>query len=330
MSDIVLKTRELCKSFGGRPAVDRVSMEIGRGRIYGFIGKNGAGKTTFMRMVCGLAAPNSGEIELLGKTGRDLTAARRRIGGVIETPSLYPNMTAYENMEARRREAGSTAGKERIARALALAGIADTGRKKARAFSLGMKQRLGLALALLEEPEFLILDEPINGLDPTGIADVRETLKSLAREKGVTVLISSHILSELHLLANDYGIIHNGRLIKQLTADELKNECRRFVSVETDDPIKAGEALKSIGVADFDAADGGELRIYDQDADTARITAALVSAGAVVRGVSLQGQDLEQYFLGLIGEGGPAWAETDDAPGRSGPRLARPGKGAGE
>jgi len=284
-------------------------MEIGRGHIYGFIGKNGAGKTTFMRMVCGLANPGSGTIELFGQTGLELVSARRKMGSVIETPSIFPSMTAYQNMETHRRAVGAKGGKAEINKILEMAGIADTGRKKAKAFSLGMKQRLGLALTLINEPELLILDEPINGLDPTGIAEIRETLKSLAREKGVTILISSHILTELHQLANDYGFIHNGKMIRQLTADELKEECRRYISVETDDAAKAGEVLRNAGITDFSVASGNTIQINDANADTAKLNAALVSAGVVVRGIAAQGQDLEQYFLGLIGENGKeAWA----------------------
>ena len=306
MSDVVLKTRGLCKNYGGRAAVDHVSVEISRGRVYGFIGKNGAGKTTFMRMVCGLAAPNVGDIEIFGATGANLTSARRKIGSVIETPPLYVNMTAYENMETHRRTVGCKKSETQIKQILEWLEIADTGRKKTKQFSMGMRQRLGLALTLIDDPDLLILDEPTNGLDPTGIADMRETLKSLVREKNITILISSHILSELHLLATDYGIIHNGKLLKQLTADELKNESKKYISVETDDAAKAGEALKRIGVTDFETAADGAVHINDASADTAKINSALVSAGVVVRGISEKGQELEEYFLNLIGEGGKA------------------------
>jgi ABC-2 type transport system ATP-binding protein len=222
MNQTIVKTSHLSKKYGERYAVEDVNLEIKRGQIYGLIGQNGAGKTTFIRLLTGLIAPTDGEIELFGQHGADLGQARARVGSIVETPSLFPNMTAVENMETQRRLAGFHT--DNISEMLELCGVADTGRKKVKDFSLGMRQRLALALALLTEPEFIILDEPINGLDPKGIVENREMLKRLAAEQGITILISSHILSELALLATHYGIIHEGRLIKQISARQLRAE----------------------------------------------------------------------------------------------------------
>jgi ABC-2 type transport system ATP-binding protein len=230
MTEMIVKTRGLSKKYGEHYAVNSVNVEIGRGQIYGLIGQNGAGKTTFIRMLCGLIAPSDGEIELFGMRGKELGKARGYIGSIVETPSLFPNMTAMENLETQWKLAGCKAYNRVERRAnkpqemLELCGISGTGKKLVKNFSLGMRQRLALALALLTEPDFIVLDEPINGLDPKGIVENREMLKRLAAEKGITILISSHILSELAQLATNYGIIHGGRLIKQISATELNAE----------------------------------------------------------------------------------------------------------
>lgn len=303
MGEIVLRTRNLTKRYGGRPAVDHVDMEIQRGQIYGFIGRNGAGKTTLMRMVCNLAAASEGEIELFGSSDPvSLMKARRRIGSMIENPSLFLNMTAYENMETQRRLIG--ADKSIIAETLKFVGLSDTGKKKVKAFSLGMKQRLGLAIALLNSPEFLILDEPINGMDPTGIAEVRETLKKLTAEKNVTILISSHILSELNLLATHYGIIDNGKLIKQISADDLKNECRQYIHMEVSDAGIAAAALEEkLGIKNYKILPGNVIHVFEHIDEPSRLNEAVMKANVSIQGISVKGQDLEQYFIGLI-EGG--------------------------
>jgi len=227
VAEHILKTHGLTKNFGNKPALLEVGMEIERGAIYGFIGKNGAGKTTLMRIVCGLASATKGGVELFGKTKpSELMQTRAKIGSMIEMPSLYKNLTAVDNLEIQRRVMGID-DRECIQRALKAVDLTDTGKKKVKQFSLGMKQRLGLAIALLGDPELLILDEPINGMDPVGITEVREVLLGLVKDKGMTILISSHILTELHRLATHYGIINDGRLIKQVTAAELDAECAR-------------------------------------------------------------------------------------------------------
>jgi ABC-2 type transport system ATP-binding protein len=224
MEKLIVKTSGLGKKYGAQYAVRDLNVEIRRGQIYGLIGQNGAGKTTLIRMLTGLIAPTEGQIELFGESGgRGLREARRKIGSIVETPALYPGMTARQNLETQAQILELT-NSAAIDEALILTRIANTGNKKARDFSLGMKQRLALAQAMLASPEFLVLDEPVNGLDPKGIIENRELLKRLVAEKNMTILISSHILGELSLLATDYGIIDNGRLVKQIGAEELQAE----------------------------------------------------------------------------------------------------------
>ena len=219
--ETVLKISKLNKHYGSQHVLKDIDMEIKKGSIYGFIGRNGAGKSTLMRIICGLARAGGGEVALLGSS-ENLSDARKELGVIIEHPTLYKGLTAYDNLEIQRLLLQKV-GKERIPIVLEKVGLGEVGKKKVRDFSLGMQQRLALALALLNEPKLLILDEPINGLDPMGIIEIRNTLKSLA-ESGITVMISSHILAELHLLATDFGIIEGGRMVKQLTAAELEAE----------------------------------------------------------------------------------------------------------
>lgn len=258
MDESIVKTRNLGKKYGVRYAVLNLNVEIRRGQIYGLIGQNGAGKTTFIRMLTGLIAPTDGQIELFGESGeRALQKARRRIGSIVETPALFPSMTARQNLETQARLLGLADNPAVIGEALESAGLDHTGAKKVKDFSLGMRQRLALAQAMLANPEFLVLDEPVNGLDPKGIIENRELLKRLVREKGMTILISSHILSELALLATDYGIIDNGRLIKQIGAEELQRECRQCIRLLTDKTEKAVSFLtEHFHVKDMETAGG--------------------------------------------------------------------------
>lgn len=229
MAEKILVTEDLTKQYEKAYAVNSVSMSIDRGDIYGFIGANGAGKTTFMRMVCGLVKPTNGTISLFGAEGeKALQHARKKLGALIEHPAFYPNMSAMENLEVQRRYLATDLGKnpkEAMVELLELVDLKDVGRKKAGNFSMGMKQRLGLALALIGSPEFIILDEPSVGLDPIGIVDLRKLLLKLNRERGITILFSSHNLSEMSQLATRYGFLHRGRLVRELTAAQLEQEC---------------------------------------------------------------------------------------------------------
>lgn len=297
----VLQTHRLTKKYKKQYAVDHVDLSIEKGAIYAFIGKNGAGKSTLIRLAAGLAFPTSGAIELFGASGESgLTEARKRIGTMIEGPALYPHMTAAENLEVHRLLKGIP-GKGSISKTLALVGLQDTGKKKAKNFSLGMKQRLGLAIALLGEPEFLILDEPTNGLDPMGVMDTRELLKKLNREYGITIFISSHILSELHLLATHYGIIHQGKLLEQLSLGELQEKCRQYLHIKVDNPEKAAAILEtSIGTEDYEVMPDGAIQLFAHMDDPSSIATRLVSEGLKIEQFTEKGESLESYFTNLV------------------------------
>ncbi|MFK9092662.1 ATP-binding cassette domain-containing protein [Bacillus salipaludis] len=302
MNDYVLKTINLTKQYKQQLALSKVNLSIKKGSIYGFIGQNGAGKSTLIRLVSGLAFPTTGTVELFGKSNdTELIHARKRIGTIIEGPALYPQMTAAENLEVHRLLKGIP-GKGCIEKTLTLVGLQDTGKKKAKYFSLGMKQRLGLAIALLGDPEFLILDEPINGLDPMGVVEIRELLKRLNREFGITILISSHILSELHLLATHYGIIHRGELIEQLTAEELNGKCQQFLHIKVDNPNKAATVLETeLSTTDFEVMPDGVMKLFAYLDVPGRVSTILTNHGLVIEQFMPMGEDLEGYFMNRIG-----------------------------
>lgn len=297
--DYVLQTDALTKIYGKARVVDQVNMHVPKGSIYGFIGKNGAGKTTFMRMAAGLAAPSSGSMMLFGST--NLERERIRIGTLIETPGIYPGMPARDNLEFLRRTFGIPE-KSRVDELLTLTELSDTGKKKVRNFSLGMKQRLGIAIALLRNPDFLILDEPVNGLDPSGILEIRQLLVRLNREKQVTILISSHILGELSKIATHYGIIRNGRLIREFDTGELKLNCRRCLKIITPDAPGAAKVLEeTLNIHSYDVPETGLLRIFERLEETVEINRTLVENGIPLKESRLTGQDLESYFMELTG-----------------------------
>lgn len=302
MNEYVLKTNNLSKKYKSTMALDKVNISIKKGAIYGFIGQNGAGKSTLIRLVCGLAKPTAGSLELFGDTSeRALIQTRKRIGTIIEGPALYPNMTAAENLEAHRLLKGIP-GKECIEKTLMLVGLQNTGKKKAKNFSLGMKQRLGIAIALLGDPEFLILDEPINGLDPMGVVEIRSLLRKLNEEHDITILISSHILSELHLLATHYGIIHNGKLIEQLSLKELNEKCQQYLHIKVNDPNKAATVLEShFKTTNFEVMPNGSIKMFDPINPPGEVSQTLVQQGLVIEELMLMGEDLETYFSHRIG-----------------------------
>lgn len=302
MSDYILRTNHLSKKYKHDFALENVNITIKKGDIYGFIGQNGAGKSTMLRLVTGLAFPSSGSIELFGNDRiHDLTEAQKRMGAIIENPALFPNMTAVENLEFQRLQKGIP-GKECIGKTLELVGLRNTGKKKVKNFSLGMKQRLGLAIALLSDPEFLILDEPTNGLDPMGIVELRDLIKTLNREKGLTVLMSSHILSELHQLATCFGIIHQGRLLEEITAKELDEKCQQHLRIKVDHPTKGATVLEnSLSTTDFEVLPDGTIKLYRFLNDVRVVSKALTDHGLVIEHLSRNGDSLESYFSKLIG-----------------------------
>lgn len=302
MPEPILITRNLTKKYGRFTAVDDLSFSLQKGDIYGLVGKNGAGKTTILKMIGGLTVPASGEMELFGQTSeRGLTHARARTGCMIEALGFFPYLSAAENLEYYRIQKGIPE-KKCVQDVLQFVGLADTGKKKFKAFSMGMKQRLGLAFAIMGKPDLLILDEPINGLDPMGIAEFRDIIWRLNREYRTAILISSHILGELSQIATVYGFIDNGRLLEQVSGKELAGKCRRRLAVKVNDPAKAVGILKDkLSCTDYEIA--GDGRIFTgkyMDAPEV-LNDALVKNGVQVSELTASGLSLEQYFIKLAG-----------------------------
>lgn len=302
MKNIVLRTHKLCKKYGGEFAVNNVSMTINKGDIYGFIGRNGAGKTTLIRMITGLIHKTSGEIELFGCSGIPaLDQSRIMMGCVIETPTFYNNMTARENLEVSRL-VRNIPGKKCIDEVLNLVGLRDVNKKKVKNFSLGMKQRLGIANALLGNPRFLILDEPINGLDPVSMVEIRELLKKINKEKNMTMLISSHILSELSELATCYGIINNGKLLEEITSEELNEKCKRYIELKVSNAKKAVVLLETeLNIKNYVVQENNIIKIYSHLGQIGNINTLLSTNQVTVDKILSKGQNLEEYFLNIIG-----------------------------
>ncbi|MBC1356843.1 ATP-binding cassette domain-containing protein [Listeria booriae] len=302
MRENILETAALSKKFGDNYAVDHVNMTVQKGDIYGFIGKNGAGKTTFIRLITELMYKNGGDVSLFGSTHpKDIHQARKRIGAVIEGPSLYPNMTAHQNLNYYLLQKGIP-DKNRINEVLEFVGLENTGRKKYRNFSMGMKQRLGIGLAILHHPDFLILDEPINGLDPMGIIEIRNIILKLNKTYGTTVFISSHILTELALIANRYGIINNGRLVKELSKEELESESRRYLVLKTLNKEVAVQHLESfLELYQYEVHSDGSIRIFEYIDEPEKISQVMFDAGIIITELKVVEANLEEYFIDLIG-----------------------------
>lgn len=293
-----ITTIGLTKRFKDKLAVDNLDMHVPKGAIYGFIGRNGAGKSTAQKLICGLLLPSGGEIKLNGKpyTDRD---ERAKIGVLIENPGYFPQSSAYDNLIIQALNLGLKNPKNIVNEALVAVGLGDVGKKHVSQFSLGMKQRLGIATALLGSPELLILDEPINGLDPQGIMDMRNVIMNLNREKGVTVLISSHILGELSKMATHYGIIANGKMVKEITAEDLSNESKDYLNIKTDNPMDAAILLKNELNITAEIS-GNELRVLGYK-DGGKITMLLANNGITVNEITFHQLDLEEYFMRITG-----------------------------
>ncbi len=301
--EYILETQGLTKVYGQKEAARDVNLHIREGQIYGLIGRNGAGKTTIMRMISGLSTPTRGSYSLFGKTGYEMGKMLKYVGVLIEHPGLYPKLSAYENLKIKCLAMGIKP-QGYVEELLKGVGLENTDRKKgAGSYSLGMRQRLGIALALVGEPKIIILDEPINGLDPQGIVEVRETLVRLRDEKGITVMVSSHILDELSKVADAYGIINEGTLLDEFSADELHLRSGQYVVVRTGDNAGAAEALKGIGVGKIIAEPDGSLRVEDQLDNTAAMAKAIVDAGIGLEEIYLRTMSLEDYYLGVTGGG---------------------------
>lgn len=300
--EYVLTTDGLCKYYRGFKALNGLSMHVEKGAIYGFVGKNGAGKTTLIRLVCGLQTPTSGTYTLYGKknTESGLLHIRRRMGAVVETPSIYSNMTAEDNLKEQYRVLGKP-DFDGIRELLELVGLGDAGKKKAKNFSLGMKQRLGIAVALAGNPDFLVLDEPINGLDPQGIVEMRELILKLNREKQITFLISSHILDELSRLATNYGFIENGRIVREISARDLEESCRKCIRVEVTDVQALTKALERKNI-EYKIISGTGADIFG-DCEITDLVLALAAEGCKIRNVTEKDESLESYYINLVGGG---------------------------
>lgn len=302
MGKVILEAHNLTKKYRHTESLSHVDLKLEQGKIYGFIGQNGAGKTTFLRLAAGLAFPTEGEIKLWGESGEDkLKQQRKRIGCMIETPSVFPHLTAFQNMEIQRIQRGIP-DKAVIKRALDMTGLGGTGKKRAQHFSLGMRQRLGIAGALLNTPEFLMLDEPVNGLDPVGIVEIRNLLKRLNQEYGMTILVSSHILEELYQTASQFIFIHNGKIIEEISEAELNERCRRHIVIQTNDIQKTVLTLEEkLRTENFLLRPDGTVCLYDYADDVESVARALSEARILVTGLSVAGDTLEDYFLNKVG-----------------------------
>lgn len=290
----ILETDGLTKEYSHVKVVDGVSLKVEKGDIYGFVGKNGAGKTTFIRMILGLTGITDGSFRLF--EGEKLKTAKKRVGSLIESPALFRNMTAQQNLDICCTMLG--ADKKTIPEILKTVGLHDTGKKKTGDFSLGMKQRLGIAVALVGNPDFLILDEPINGLDPTGIVDIRELLLKL-REQGKTIFISSHILGELEKMATRYGIISSGKLVEEISAEELAEKCGSRTVIKVDDTVKASSIILKFleGSTDNLECEKNSIFIKGKIANIGELTNALFKEGIVVSGITTDENSAERYFI---------------------------------
>lgn len=297
--DNVIETAELVKKYGNKAAVDSVAVHVHKGDIYGLIGKNGAGKTTLMRLLLGLTEKDDGEMRLFGSD--DLPKERHRIGSIIEEPGLYYGKTAFENMKLFSLLYDGVTDEE-IRELLKTVGLSETGKKKVKGFSLGMRQRLGIAIALMGKPELLILDEPINGLDPAGIKEIRDMILEL-NARGVSFMISSHLLDELGKIVTRYGIMADGRLVEEISADELKSRCRRHIALNVDDANKTMEILKNTfeGIEVSPGEDANSVKIMSEIDDSSKVSSALVLNGINLYSLHEQGTAFEDYFIEKLG-----------------------------
>ena len=300
--EYVLRTNALAKSYGRVQALTNLTMNIPKGTIYGLVGKNGAGKTTLIRLICGLQEPTSGDYTQYGRknTDKDIARSRRRMGAVVETPSIYLDMTAEENLKQQYRILGLPSF-EGLSDILKLVGLERTGKKKAKNFSLGMRQRLGIAIALAGDPDFLVLDEPANGLDPQGIIEIRELILKLNREHQVTILIASHILDELSKFATHYGFIDSGRMVKEISAEELEAVCQKCVRMEVSSTKALVRVLDEMKI-DYKILSGTMADVYAK-VNLSQLNTALAKENCELFSASEREESLESYYMSLVGGG---------------------------
>lgn len=302
MKEVVLKTNNLTKKYKNFTALDNANITINKGDIYGLIGRNGAGKTTLMKVITTLTNKTSGEFYLFNKDDSNLSETKRRIGCLIENPAFFENLTAYQNLKYYAIQKGII-DYSQIDKVLDLVKLSDSKNKKFKNFSLGMKQRLGIAFSMLDNPDFVILDEPINGLDPIGISELRETLKKLNEESDITMLISSHILSELYLLANKFCFIEKGKIIKELTKEELDAECSRAIVIKTNEVKETCLVLENVlNTTNYKVIDKNEIRLYDYLDNSGKVNKALAKNDIDVISIYESGVSLEDYFKSIVKE----------------------------
>ena len=298
--DYIMELDGLTKSFKKKKAVDNFSLKVEKGHICGLIGPNGAGKTTIMRMMAALTEPDSGDMKFFGST--DLDAARKRMSFIIEEPYMERSMTAHENMQYLRYVRG-VADESRIDSLLEFVGLEDVGKKKVDQFSLGMRQRLGIAMSLISKPEIMVLDEPINGLDPEGIIDIRKMLLKLAQEEKISILISSHILKELSELCTDYAIVNHGQLIEKLSHKELLEKTKTFIDLRTNDIGRTCTVLEdSLGIREYKVNHDNEIMIFERLDEIEHISSTVTSNGLIITKLTVEGESLEDYYIGKVGD----------------------------
>ncbi len=300
--EYIMTTSGLTKIYGSKVAVEDINIHIREGEIYGLIGRNGAGKTTIMRMLSGLSNPTKGTFSMFGKEGAEAKKYMHQVGVLIEHPGLYPNKSAFENLKIKALGLG-VYSKSYVDDIITLVGLENTGKKQSGSFSLGMRQRLGIGLAIVGEPKLIILDEPINGLDPQGIVEVRKMLENLRDEKKITVMISSHILEELGKISNSYGIIHEGKLLDEFTTDDLSKRCGQFVLIKSPDSKAAVEVLAKNGYKDTELDNEGFVRVNEKLDESDKMIKALVNGNVPVKEVTVTNTSLEDYYLSVTGGG---------------------------
>ena len=299
----IIETENLTKQYGTTTVVDNINLHVPKGKIYGLLGRNGAGKTTAMKMILQLVYPTGGAIRLFGTDYKEHThSLYGKIGSIIETPGFYSNLTGYENLKIIAKLRGQLS-KHSVQEALRVVGLEKETRKVFADYSLGMKQRLGIAAAIMHEPELLILDEPINGLDPIGISEIRSFLSELSHRKGTTILISSHVLSEIEQIADIIGVMHEGRLIEEVNMAELHKRNRRYIEFELSNVEIAAKILENhYQIKDY-SIQGNTIKIYDFTHNSGEINKAFVENGLLVTKINIDEENLENYFSGLIGGG---------------------------
>ena len=300
----LITTNNLCKAYAKKLVIDHVDMHIPEKSIYGFVGENGSGKTTIMRLLTGLAEPTSGSFTLFGvnNTDKKIYEVRQQLSAIVEATSLVPTLTARDNMIYQELYLGIKQSEEERMELLKKVHLEDVGNKKVKNYSLGMRQRLGIALALMNHPKLMLLDEPMNGLDPEGIAELRDLLIELNQKEGITVLISSHILSELEKIASYYGFISHGKLLQEITAEELQERCRKSLNIKVDNNLKAEETLKALNITDYKIYPNGDIKIFD-NIKINDVVVALSQNNVNILAINSADESVEDYYLNLIKEG---------------------------